>query len=191
VSDEQCPAGQEKRTAPAGQPAGSAPDRSAGGPVPESLRFFGTTWVGHDGGYPLRRAGAAAGSLLAAAASCAVLRFAYDGIALADVGSFVGVLVVVMFAVCSFVAFRRTWAGFSDRPADPGREESLRSLKAIGFIGSLLAYFVRSLTEAPGEGLRRREYEAALAAYEKRRASRSGRPGTRSGGRQKVRKERP
>ncbi|WP_345649768.1 hypothetical protein [Streptomyces tremellae] len=142
------------------------------------MRFFGTSWLAHDGGYALRRAAVAAGSLLAAAASCAVLRFAYDGLALADVGPFVGVLVVVMFAVCSFVAFRRTWDGFSARPADPGREESLRSLKAIGFIGSLLAYFVRSLTEAPGEGLRRREYEAAVAAYEKRRAARSGKPGT-------------
>ncbi|WP_329460191.1 hypothetical protein [Streptomyces sp. NBC_01497] len=142
--------------------------------MPEGLRFFGTTWVGHDGGYGARRVAAAAGSLLAAAASCAVLRFAYDGIALADVGSFVGVLVVVMFAVCGFVAFRRTWAGFSVRPADPAREESLRGLKAIGFIGSLLAYFVRSLTEAPGEGLRRREYEAAVAAYEKRHTTRGG-----------------
>ncbi|MBP0460583.1 hypothetical protein [Streptomyces montanisoli] len=151
-----------------------------GGPEPEELRFFGTTWVRHDGGYAVRRVAVAAGSLVAAAASCVVLRFAYDGIALAGVGSFVGVLVVAMFAVCSLVAFRRTWAGFGERPADQAREDSLRSLKTIGFIGSLLAYFVRSLTEAPGEGLLRREYEAAVVAYEKRRGARSGNPGARA-----------
>jgi hypothetical protein len=150
-----------------------------GGPEPEGLRFFGTTWLDHDGGYAFRRVAVAAGSLVTAFASCLVLRFAYDGIALADVGSFVGILVVVMFAVCSAVAFRRTWVGFAARPADPGREESLRSLKAIGFIGSLIAYFIRSLTEAPGEGLRRREYEAAVVAYERRRSARSGNPGAR------------
>ncbi|MGQ4516957.1 hypothetical protein [Streptomyces sp. DW26H14] len=187
MSEQRRPEGQDEQTAGARRPAQGGQDRPAGGPVPESLRFFGTTWVAHDGGYALRRAAVAAGSLLAAAASCAVLRFAYDGIALADVGSFVGWLVVVMFAVCSYVAFRRAWAGFAARPQDPGREESLRSLKAIGFIGSLLAYFVRSLTEAPGEGLRRREYEAAVTAYEKRRSSRSGNPGARGGSRPKKR----
>ncbi|MFE2137646.1 hypothetical protein ACFW9X_31475, partial [Streptomyces sp. NPDC059466] len=30
------------------------------GPQPEPLRFFGTTWVEHDGGYPGRRAGVGA-----------------------------------------------------------------------------------------------------------------------------------
>lgn len=159
------------------RPRAAVPAEARGGPEPEGIRFFGTSWVDHGDGYALRRAAVAVGSLAATVASCLVLRFAYDGVALADVGSFVGVLIVVMFAVCSAVAFRRTWAGFGARPADPAREESLRSLKAIGFIGSLIAYFVRSLTEAPGEGLRRREYEAAVAAYEKRRATRAGNPG--------------
>ncbi|GGZ28887.1 hypothetical protein CP967_19225 [Streptomyces nitrosporeus] len=156
-------------------PAGSAPE----GPRPEPLRFFGTTWVGHDGGYGARRAGVAAGSLAAAAVSCLVLRFAFQGLEIAEVGSFVGMLVVVMFAVCSAIAFRRTWDGFNRRPADPAREDSLRGLKAVGFIGSLLAYFIRSLTEAPGEKLRRAEYETALARYEKRRSTRTGNPAAR------------
>nr|WP_107407591.1 hypothetical protein [Streptomyces griseus] len=152
---------------------------TAPGPQPEPLRFFGTTWVDHDGGYGLRRAGATAGSLVATVASCFVLRFAYQGLEIAEVGDFVGMLVVLMFAVCSAIAFRKTWEGFGRRPADPSGEDRLRGLKSIGFIGSLLAYFFRSFTEAPGEKLRRREYETALAQYARRRATRTGNPAAR------------
>ncbi|GGU30623.1 hypothetical protein [Streptomyces lavendofoliae] len=149
------------------------------GPQPEALRFFGTTWVDHDGGYALRRAGVAAGSLTCAVAGALVLRFAHQGLAIAAVGGFVDALLVAMFAVCSAIAFNRTWQGFTRRPADPAREDALRSLKAIGFLGSLLAYFVRSLAEAPGEKLLRSEYEAARAQYEKRRSTRAGNPAAR------------
>ncbi|MEU7297582.1 hypothetical protein AB0A76_31025 [Streptomyces exfoliatus] len=149
------------------------------GPRPEEIRFFGTTWVDHSGHYALRRAGLAAGSLAAAVASGFVLRFAYEGLEIADVGGIVNTLVVVMFAVCSAIAFRKTWEGFLRRPADPAREDSLRSLKAIGFIGSLLAYCVRCFVEAPGEKLRRAEYETALTRYERRRGTRTGNPSAR------------
>ena len=152
-------------------PAGSPES----GPRPEPIRFFGTTWVGHDSGYALRRVGAAAGSLVAAVAACLILRFAYEGLQIADTGSFVTVLVIVMFAICSALAFRNTWDGFGNRP-DPDRQASLRGLLAIGFVGSLLAYFLRSLTEAPGEKLHRQEYEAALRQHEKRGARRTGNP---------------
>ncbi|MET8331898.1 hypothetical protein [Streptomyces sp. NPDC005181] len=162
----------ENSEAPSGPESGS----TAPGPQPEPIRFFGTTWVEHDGHYGLRRAGVALGSLAAAVASCFVLRFAYQGLEIADVGSLVGILVVLMFAICSAVAFRKTWEGFSGRSADQAREDSLRGLKTIGFIGSLLAYFFRSLLEAPGEKLRRTEYEAALARYAKRRSTRTGNP---------------
>lgn len=155
------------------------------GPQPEPLRFFGTTWVDHDGGYGLRRAGATIGSLVAAVAACFVLRFAYQGLEIAAVDSLVGMLVVLMFAVCSAIAFRKTWEGFTRRPADPDREDRLRGLKSIGFIGSLLAYFVRSLREAPGEKLRRTEYETARAQYVKRRSSRTGNPAARKGAKAK------
>ena len=148
---------------------------STGGPRPEPLRFFGTTWVNHDNGYTSRRIGVAAGSLAAAAASCVVLRLAYQGLQLADSGAFVTVLIVAMFAICSALAFRNTWDGFSKRP-DPARQASLRGLLAIGFVGSLLAYFFRSLTEAPGENLHRGEYEAALKQHEKRSTRRTGNP---------------
>lgn len=152
----------------------SAPAGSTG-PHPEPIRFFGTTWVNHDNGYPLRRAGAAVGSLAAAAVSCLVLRFAYQGLQIAAIGAFVTVLVVVMFAVCSALAFRHTWDSFARRP-DPDRQASLRGLLAIGFVGSLLAYFIRSLTEAPGEKLHREEYEAALQRHQQRTTRRTGNP---------------
>ncbi|MFB7915109.1 hypothetical protein [Streptomyces sp. NPDC056061] len=157
----------------------ATPAGAAAGPRPEPLFLFGTTWVDRSGGYGLRRAGAAVGSLVATVAACFVLRFAYQGLEIADVGNTVGILVVVMFAICSAVAFRKTWEGFGRRPADPAREASLRGLKTIGFIGSLLAYFLRTFMEAPGEGLRRAEYETALARYEKRRAARTGNPAAR------------
>ncbi|MEU8935243.1 EamA/RhaT family transporter [Streptomyces sp. NPDC048409] len=158
------------------------PDTSAGstggapsGPRPEPLRFFGTSWVDHDHGYALRRAGVAAGSLAAAVVSCLVLRLAYEGLQLADTGTFVTVLVVAMFAICSALAFRTTWDGFGKRP-DPERQASLRGLLAIGFVGSLLAYFFRALIEAPGERLHRTEYETAVQEYERRTTRRTGNP---------------
>ncbi|MET9364629.1 hypothetical protein ABZX93_27480 [Streptomyces sp. NPDC006632] len=159
--------------------AGRDAEAVAGGPRPEPIRFFGTSWVEHDQGYGLRRAGTAIGSLVAAAAACFVLRFAYEGLQIADTGAFVSVLVVVMFAICSALAFRKTWEGYSARPADPDADRSLQGLKAIGFIGSLLAYFFRTFTEAPGEGLHRKEYETARTQYERRRGTRTGNPSAR------------
>ncbi|MEV5436802.1 EamA/RhaT family transporter [Streptomyces sp. NPDC052682] len=153
-------------------PAAPAPST---GPRPEPLRFFGTTWVHHDGGYTARRIGVAVGSLAAAAAACLVLRLAYQGLRIAAVGGFVTLLMIVMFALCSALAFRHTWDGFSRRP-DPERQASLRGLLAVGFTGSLLAYFFRSLMEAPGEKLHREEYEAARELHEKRATRRSGNP---------------
>ncbi|WP_406147991.1 hypothetical protein [Streptomyces sp. NBC_01012] len=162
-----------------GTPSATPSGGTAPGPQPESLRFFGTTWVDHDGGYGLRRAGATIGSLAAAVAACFILRFAYQGLEIAEVGSLVGMLVVLMFAICSAIAFRKTWEGFVRRPVDPSQDDRLRGLKSIGFVGSLLAYFFRSFQEAPGEKLRRTEYETALAQYAKRRSSRTGNPAAR------------
>ncbi|RFU87182.1 EamA/RhaT family transporter [Streptomyces triticagri] len=178
-------------TGKAGGPGGTPRPRdpgtgSAGGPEPEALRFFGTTWVDHDHGYALRRAGVAAGSLAAAAAGCFVLRFAYQGLEIAKVGSFVNLLVVVVFAVCSAIAFRRTWESYGKR-LDPQTQQSLRSMLAIGFIGMLLAYFFRSLTEAPGEKLRRAEYETARTQYERRTSRRTRNPAARSSQRKRKR----
>ncbi|MER7484297.1 EamA/RhaT family transporter [Streptomyces sp. NPDC126510] len=147
----------------------------APGPRPEPLRFFGTTWLDHDNGYTPRRIAVAVGSLATAALSCLVLRLAYQGLQIAAIGGFVTVLMVAMFAICSAMAFRHTWTGFTSRP-DPERQASLRGLLTVGFVGSLLAYFLRSLTEAPGEKLHRQEYEEARRQYEKRTTRRSGNP---------------
>ncbi|MER6346095.1 EamA/RhaT family transporter [Streptomyces sp. NPDC001595] len=156
-------------------PRSEANPQSAAGPRPEPIRFFGTTWLHHDRGYALRRAAVSAGSLAAAVVSCLVLRFAYEGLAIANTGNLVSLLVAVMFTVCSAMAFRHTWDSFGKRP-DPERQASLRGLLAIGFVGSLLAYFFRSFTEAPGEKLHREEYETARAQYQKRSARRTGNP---------------
>ncbi len=131
--------------------------------------------MAHDGGYGARRVGVAVGSLVAAAAGCFVLRFAYEGLAIAAVGTFVNLLVVIMFAICSALAFRRTWEGFTRRH-DPASQSSTRGLMTIGFVGTLLAYFFRSLSEAPGEKLHRQEYETARTQYKKRTSRRTGNP---------------
>ncbi|MEV5611631.1 EamA/RhaT family transporter [Streptomyces sp. NPDC052225] len=163
---------------------GPSPGTVTPGPRPEEIRFFGTTWVDHTGHYGLRRAAVCAGALVAAAAGCFVLRFAYEGLSVADVGSFVNVLVVVMFAVCSALAFTRTLSGFSERP-DPDKQASLRGFMAIGFVGVLLAYALRCLTEAPGEKLRRKEYEEASEQYERRATRRTGNPSRKSSAKKK------
>ncbi|MEV5316975.1 EamA/RhaT family transporter [Streptomyces sp. NPDC052687] len=161
--------------AAAGSQPGTPGPSPGPGPRPEPLRFFGTTWLHHDNGYALRRVAVSAGSLAAAVVSCLVLRFAYEGLLIANTGNLVSLLVVGMFAVCSALAFRHTWDSFGNRP-DPERQASLRGLLSIGFVGSLLAYFFRSLTEAPGEKLHRREYEEARARHEKRTSRRTGNP---------------
>ncbi|MFF4404667.1 hypothetical protein ACMATS_16745 [Streptoverticillium reticulum] len=145
---------------------------AADGPRPEPIRFFGTTWLHHDGGYALRRAGVGLGALLAAAAGALVLRFGFEGLTIAKVGSLVNVLVVAGFAICSALAFRRTWEGFVRRrasAADAAAERSMQNLLLIGFVGTLLAYAVRCLVEAPGEQLHRREYEEACARHDRRK----------------------
>ncbi|MGI5259468.1 hypothetical protein [Streptomyces angustmyceticus] len=183
MSDEQTPApnpepGGQQPGGPASAGAGSD-GQGRGGPEPAEIRFFGTTWVHHDGGYGLRRAGVAVGSLALAAAGALVLRFAFQGLEIAAVGPFVGILVVAGFAICSALAFRRTWDGFVRRPDQAGRgaaDTSSQGLMMIGFIGSLLAYFCRTLVEAPGEKLHRAEYAAARERHERRRGARTGNP---------------
>ncbi|SEG88176.1 hypothetical protein SAMN05216223_1198 [Actinacidiphila yanglinensis] len=166
------------------------PDRDipAGEPQPEPIRFFGTSWVRHDGGYALRRAGVAAGALAGAVVGALVLVFGFQGLTTADVGVFVNVLAIAGFAVCSVLMFARTWRGYAGRrgPAAEGAGAdsgtSMQGLYVIGFVGALLAYFVRSLYEAPGEKLLRAEYEQARERYERRRAQRTGNPAGRGAG---------
>lgn len=161
------------------EPAAQAPAPVPTGPEPEPIRFFGTTWVKHDGGYAVRRAGVAVGSLAGAFAAAYLLRFAYEGLEIGNVGPFLSISVVILFAIASSIAFVKTWDSFSRRPAPSSDEAALKGLKAIGFIGSLIAYFLRCFAEAPGEKLRRAEYEHATAEFARRRSSRTGNPAAR------------
>ncbi|MBT2544613.1 hypothetical protein J7E99_28900 [Streptomyces sp. ISL-44] len=162
-------------------PAEPAPAEAAApaGPEPEPIPFFGTTWVNHDGGYALRRTGIALGALVTAVAAALLLRLSYEGLELGNVGPFLSISVVVLFAISSSIAFAKTWESFSRRPAPSSDEAALKGLKAIGFIGSLIAYFLRCLVEAPGEKLRRAEYESAVAEFARRRSTRTGNPAAR------------
>jgi hypothetical protein len=135
------------------------------GPGPEPIRFFGTSWVHHDSGYGWRRAGAAAGSLALAALGVFAVAFGVEGVLAATSGPAMPFLVVIGFGACSVLGFHHTWTSFTRRrrsqaAVDP---EAARGLYALGFIGILLAYFLRALYEAPGEGLHRAEYEARSA----------------------------
>lgn len=151
-------------------------------PLPQPIRFYGTTWLDHTGGYGLRRAGLGLGALVLAALGAFALRLAYGGFAVAEVGQWVRVLLVLMFAICSSIGFSRTLARFGRRPQteeDEARERSMRSFMFVGFVGVLLAYAVRTLIEAPGEKLHRTEYREALERYERRRRSRTRNPAKR------------
>lgn len=157
-------------------------------PRPEPLRFFGTTWVDRGGGYWARRAAVALGSLAAAAAGAYVLRLAYEGLDIAETGSLIRTLMVVAFAVCSSLALTRTLNGFR-RPHEPGEaDSSWRAIKVVGFVGVLVAWFLRSLAEAPGEKLARAGYDRERELYERRRTSRTGNPAKK--GARKRRKKR-
>ncbi|MFC9586813.1 hypothetical protein ACFVJ8_28865 [Streptomyces yangpuensis] len=169
------PARASAASASASAPAAAVP----AGPQPEPIRYFGTTWVNHESGYGLRRAAVAVGSLVTATAAALLLRLSYEGLEIGNVGPFLSISVVVLFAISSAIAFVKTWDSYNRRPAPSSDEAALKGLKTIGFIGSLIAYSLRCLTEAPGEKLRRAEYERALADYERRRSTRTGNPAAR------------
>lgn len=156
----------------------STPDVSL--PRPEPIRFYGTTWVDRSHGYLPRRFGLGLGAMLLAAAGIVLLRLAHDALRLADSNGLLNTLLIVAFALCSAMAFNRTWASYR-RPV-PGDEHMFRSIKIVGFVGVLLAYALRSGIEAPGEGLRRRHYEDAVAAHRKLNTKRSGNPARRARG---------
>ncbi len=62
-------------------------------------------------------------------------------------------------------------------------DRSLGAVWIIGGVGALLAYFARSLVEAPGEAVRRARYAEAVDRHERRRTGRSRRPGAAAAGR--------
>ncbi|WBB64250.1 hypothetical protein O7599_17820 [Streptomyces sp. WMMC500] len=155
------------------------PESTDGAPLPEPLRFFGTTWVDRSGGYWARRVGIAVLALALAAGGAFVLALSYNGLRLADSGGLIQLLMLVAFAVCSSLAFTRTLNGFSRAHEAGPADSSFRPIRVIGFVGVLLAYTVRSFVEAPGEGMLRRDYEDRLERHARRRSSRTGNPAKR------------
>ncbi|GAA1069131.1 membrane protein [Kitasatospora arboriphila] len=139
--------------------------KPAPGPEPEPIRFFGTTWVDHGGGYWLRRVLVSLGALVCTAAAALVLRFAVAGVTLSDAGRLVDVLLIGAVAICSCLAAIRTWKSLTEgRHTLDGwmaEDRSLGAVWLIGGVGALAAYFFRSLVEAPGEAVHRAAYEKA------------------------------
>ncbi|NJP68889.1 hypothetical protein [Streptomyces spiramenti] len=154
-------------------------------PKPEPIRFYGTTWVDRSGLYPVRRFALGLAAVSLAVVGVVLLRLVYEGLYIANSATWLTTLLVLAFAICSAVAFNRTWASYK-RPV-PADEHAFRSIKAIGFVGVLLAYGIRSGLEAPGEQLRRSVYEQELSQYRRRTSKRTGNPSRRTakGGRRR------
>ncbi|MFG2822564.1 hypothetical protein ACGFX4_24405 [Kitasatospora sp. NPDC048365] len=151
-----------------------------GAPAPEPIRWFGTSWVEHGTDYWLRRVAVALGALIATVAGAFLLRFAVQGVQMSDAGSLVDALLIGGIAVCSAMAGLRNWKILTEgRQSLSGwtADRSLGAVWAIGFVGALAAYFLRSLVEAPGEGLQRAVHDQATATWERRRSARNGRSG--------------
>ncbi|GAA0675178.1 membrane protein [Kitasatospora atroaurantiaca] len=159
--------------------------KPAGAPEPEAVRWFGTSWVGRGADYWLRRVLVPIGALLTAVAGAFVLRFAVAGVGMSDAGGFVNGLLIAAIAICSCLAALRTWKLLSEgKDALTGwmaEDRSLGAVWLIGSVGAVIAYFFRSLTEAPGEAVERARYEQAVQQYARRQAGRSGRPGPKPG----------
>ena len=142
-------------------------------PRPDPIRFFGTGWVTHDTAYWLRRVGVSLGALVAAGAGAVLMRLGVQGVFVSAAGSLVNTLLVVAVAICTCVAAIRTWTLLSKGRASltgwMADEKSVGPMLLIGFVGMLVAYFLRSLLEAPGEAEKRSRYELAVAAHARRR----------------------
>lgn len=163
--------------------------KPVGAPEPEPIRWFGTSWVGRGSDYWTRRVVVPVGALLATAAVALVLRLAVDGVRLSDNGGFVNGLLLAALAICSCLSGLRNWTllteGRDQLTGWMAEEKSLGAVWIIGGAGALFAYFLRSLTEAPGEAVKRAGYERATAAHGRRQAGRSGRPDAKAPGRGK------
>jgi hypothetical protein len=152
---------------------------AVGAPEPEAIRWFGTSWVDRGTGYRLRRVIVPVGALACAVAGALLLRFAVAGVGMSNAGGFVNGLLIAAIAICSCLAALRMWKSLSEgRDALTGwmaEDKSLGAVWMIGSVGAVIAYFVRSLTEAPGEAVLRARHEQALQRYEHRRSARPGR----------------
>lgn len=145
-------------------------------PAPAPIRWFGTSWVDRGAEYWLRRVAVSVGALVAAAAGAFVMQLAVQGVVVAKTGTFVELLLVLAIAVCSCVAALRTWnvltRGKESLSGWMADEKQIGVMLAVGFVGSLVSYFLRSLVEAPGESVQRSRYELAVAAARRKAGAR-------------------
>jgi hypothetical protein len=134
--------------------------------------------VDHDAAYWARRVGVSLGALVATLAGAIVMRFGVQGVFISKSGALVNTLLVVAVAICTAVAAVRTWTvcvrGKSGLSGWMAEEKSVGPMLIIGFVGTLAAYFLRSLFEAPGERRKRAAYELAVATYARRRTPAAG-----------------
>jgi hypothetical protein len=159
------------------RPKTSRPDEArpdeAPAPAPEPIRFFGTSWVARDQGYWPRRVAVSVGALVATVAGALLMRLGVQGVFGSSAGALVNTLLVGAVLVCTAVAAVRAWNVLSrGRDSLTGwmaEDRSTGPMLAIGFVGALAVYFLRSLVEAPGEAEKRVRYEQALAAHARRR----------------------
>ncbi|MEO3753334.1 hypothetical protein [Streptomyces sp. B6B3] len=151
-------------------------------PRPASIRFYGTSWVERSGGYLPRRVGLGLVALLLAAGAAGLLTFVYAGLSGSGTAGWLRALVVLALAMCTAMAFLRTWGGYT-RPRGGAEvdESAFRSIKVVGCVGVFLAYALRTAVEAPGERLRRQEYDAAVERHRRLVAKRSRNPSRRGG----------
>ncbi|MFD8599100.1 hypothetical protein ACFV1L_29260 [Kitasatospora sp. NPDC059646] len=149
-----------------------------GAPAPEPIRFFGTTWVDRGAAYWLRRVLVSLGALAATAAGALLLRLGVSGVRLSD-AAWLSLLLMLAIGVCTALAGLRTWKilteGRTSLTGWMAEDRSLAGVWLIGSVGALAAYFLRSLVEAPGEGLRRAVHDQRTATWQRRRAARAER----------------
>ncbi|MFD5316991.1 hypothetical protein [Streptomyces sp. NPDC127098] len=167
------------------KPSSSVTDREADAPLPEPIRFYGTRWVDRSRGYAPRRVLLTAAAALLTVAGALALWILYAGVA-AGSPTWLSSLVLLALLLCTAIAFTRAWAGYTrPRRVDAVDESAFRSITFVGFVGVLLAYALRSLVEAPGEGLLRADHEAALERHRRLTVKRSGNPARRGQGRRR------
>ncbi|MFG2695083.1 hypothetical protein [Kitasatospora sp. NPDC048407] len=147
-------------------------------PAPEPIRFFGTTWVDRGAAYWLRRVLVPLGALAATAAGALLLRLGVSGVRISGAAPLT-VLLTLAIGICTALAGLRTWKILTEgRESLTGwmaEDKSLAGVWLAGFTGSLAVYFLRSLVEAPGEGLRRAVHDQQTATWQRRRAARAER----------------
>ncbi|WP_404869297.1 hypothetical protein ACI1MP_21865 [Kitasatospora griseola] len=149
-----------------------------GAPAPEPIRFFGTTWVDRDAAYWLRRALVSLGALAATAAGALLLRLGVSGVRLSAAAPLT-VLLSLAIGICTALAGLRNWKILTEgRDSLTGwmaEDKALAGVWLVGSVGALAVYFLRSLVEAPGEGLRRAVHDQRTATWQRRRAARAER----------------